>query len=304
MRQKTIKFALLVLFGLLATLVPATATEDRSNVTGFADSVAVQFIGATELWLDAPTTDWLRAADLDTMGWRMLLPVELADTCTIRRTTAPEIYAFGIIEHSSPPSGPGQWENGRPITISVHAFIHEESNTPLFALAYDNLADAQSVVPVGYEQVRELLDEHSPVHLTSECDQPISPYCGLAPTIGYLGPGRIRSELADADLAVFHRIGIEISGEQGCAWIIGSYSLENTTSIRDTAACIGRLEVIDGTSNLQQRGTELNGAGFLSWDGFPEHPENIQVMENLEERFREYQQQRQQWLNEREQKKE
>jgi hypothetical protein len=42
---------------------------------------------------------------------------------------------------------------------------------------------------------------------------------------------------------------------------------------------------------------------IVSWDGFPEHPENIQVIDNLEERFREYQQQRQQWLNEREQKR-
>jgi hypothetical protein len=314
MRYLIGRIKLVASVGLLVVITAATAfsgASDPAEVKSQSDDthswlptgVDAQFAWIPDFVDASVDTAWFKAADLDTMGWRGLLPEKLDDTCSIRRTSFIDAKAFGTWELEDPPRGPHDWK-GTPLTIDLHVFTPAATNQPLFALAYKDWSDARSVKPVGYGKTLRLLKNVASVEVVdTECEGALRTWGGAISVIGCWGPGSTRYDLAHVRLTVFHRVSVEIAGARACAWIIASYGKERIPEHfdRDVAGCSSRLDIVHAGPGPQ---LDLHGAEFLTWDGFPEHPENIKVMDNLEERFREYQQQRQQWLEEREQKKE
>jgi hypothetical protein len=290
MFQESILIKLFVFLSVLILPASGSLCSASEGVEASADGI-LNFVGVSRDCIDSVARVETNASQLDSLGWRGLLPVAVDDTSSLHwaRTRV-------LIQ--------GQWENSNPVYIIVHVLVHEVTGEPLLALAYDDLERASWIQPVSFDRTREMLEEHTHLRVSSRCSEPLHRFGGLVPTIGELSPGRTRIELATAALVVFHRIEVTVDNEPGCVWIITSYDLMETAAGGDRhEAYANKLEVLNGSPSGLPMGRDLNGVDLVKWDGFPGHPENIKVMENLEERFMQYQQQRQQWLNEREQKR-
>jgi hypothetical protein len=288
-------FRIAMLWTLVLLPVFAAANDESGIVTRvddiahYRDSVAVRFVVPplqAPQWGDSVETIMLTVADLDTMGWRGLLPRELDDTCVIRRTSFVDMNAFATYRITRM-NGPGDWD-GVPETATVRAFIHDETDRPLFALTYPEYARARKAAPVSYEATCSLLTGQTPVEvLGGACPDSLKPRGGVVTAIAGITH---RTPLIFVDLAVFHLVETVIAGEPTCVWLIASYGRKSVEERAHLEEYDTRLEVAHAGQTFRYDDYTL-----VRWDGFPEHPENVVVMENLEQWLREYRDYRREW---------
>jgi hypothetical protein len=181
-----------------------------------------------------------------------------------------------------------------PVSPSVHAFIRASDLQPLFAVTGRYWDISREAVPMGLDSILNIVERQASLELSTPKD-----LLNAIPKGGVNDNALVgRSVLTVVDLAVIHLMETRINGILVPVWLITSYGRSNTPLRGHLEEYDSRLEVALAISDEGLRGNTV-----LKWDGFPEHPENIRVIDNLEERILQYQQQRQQWLNEREQKR-
>jgi hypothetical protein len=260
------------------------------QTTHYRDSVAERFVAPplqSPQWGDSVETIMLTVADLDTMGWRGLLPEELDDTCSIRRTSFVDMNAFGTYRITRL-GGPGDWD-GVPVTATIRAFILDETDRPLFALTYPEYASARQVAPVSYKATCSLLTDLTPLEVVDAgCPDSLEPRGGVVTAIG---PITVRTPLILVDLAVFHLVETLIAGKPTCVWLIASYGRKSVEERAHIEEYDTRLEVAHAAQTFRYDDYTL-----VHWDGFPEHPEKIKVMEDLKDWLVKYHQFREEWL--------
>ncbi|MBD3332835.1 hypothetical protein GF356_08290 [candidate division GN15 bacterium] len=290
MRFNIVLLGTLTLLAALGSAIYGSDSQMRGGqITHYRDSIAERFVALPPQWGDSVETIMLTVADLDTMGWRGLLPEELDDTCSIRRTSFVDMNAFGSYRITRL-GGPGDW-NGVPDRATIRAFIHDETDRPLFALTYPEYARARQVAPVSYKETCSLLTNLTPLEVVDAgCPDSLKPRGGVVAAISYWGKTD-RSTVIYADLAVLHLVGVAAYGQLTCAWIMTTYGLKSIPGRAYIEEYDTRLEVAHAAQTFRYDDYTL-----VHWDGFPKHPENIKVMEDLKDWLVKYHQYREEWL--------
>jgi hypothetical protein len=202
------------------------------------------------------------------------------DTCLVVRVSLMEIEGEMVYSLVDPPPGTRPLI---PVMASIHAFIRASELQPLFAVTGRYWDISREVVPLSLDSVIGIVGRQTSLDLRVPKD-----LSAMIPAYGVMDNALgQRSDVTMIDLAVVHLLEATIDGIFVPVWLISSYGRKNTPFWGHREEYDSRLEVALAISDEGLRGNTV-----LKWDGFPEHPENIKVMDNLEERFREYQQQR------------
>ncbi len=220
--------------------------------------------------------DSLSVAGLDSMGWSGLIPGHLDDTCLIMR-----VSLIGIEGELSYPVAGAQAEATPdiPVSPSIHAFIRVSDLRPLFAVTGRHWEVSRVVIPMSLDGVVNAIRSGASVELRIPTAGPVTiPRGGV-----YDNALHCRSDVTYTDLAVIHLIEMDVDGVPVPVWLVASYGRKNTPGRKGIEEYDTRLELALGVSD-----GDLRGNTILRWDGFPEHRENIWVVEECKERLREY----------------